>query len=190
MVDFPHVLGGLLRGRAAVKEVPEWRAEFRADLASAVSGGQWPQARRASVRGWTEDNLCQLCFGAPGTLGHRSACPCTRPAGGWSTPPPLAARALARLAPPRAELLRTRGLLTARLPRPPPHSGESFRWLSDPPDAQRLDVIWYFDGSFLNGRWGIFASAGFAIVVVSDAGDLLAFGSGVPPPLVCAGCGS
>ena len=37
------------------------------------------------------------------------------------------------------------------------------------------------DGSMMNPRWKGLSTLGFAIVVISDAGDLVAWGNGVPP---------
>ena len=42
-------------------------------------------------------------------------------------------------------------------------------------------AIWYCDGSMLNGRWEPLRFTGFGIAVVSDTGDLLAYGLGWPP---------
>ncbi|CAK0836913.1 unnamed protein product, partial [Prorocentrum cordatum] len=58
------------------------------------------------------------------------------------------------------------------------------RWFTDPPDATRTDLCWYTDGSMKFGLLREFRRAGCAFVVVSEAGDLVAYGSAVPPPWI------
>ena len=79
----------MLRGRTCPRVAGPvhdmWDASLRADLASAISGGQWPQARKAAVPsfGITDPN-CQLCHACPGTLAHRFECSATLPLSrGW-----------------------------------------------------------------------------------------------------------
>ena len=45
----------------------------------------------------------------------------------------------------------------------------------------RTDAKWYIDGSMINARWKQHSSCGFAIAVVTDRGDIVAYGRGVPP---------
>ena len=56
-----------------------------------------------------------------------------------------------------------------------------FHWLSQPPDVSRSDTTWIIDGLMMNPRWKTLSTLGLAIMVISDAGDLLARGNGVPP---------
>ena len=75
-VDFASSITKMLHGKAtSSKDVPLWNACMKGDLASAVSGGQWTQTRRASVPKWCiNDVRCQLCMAQPGTLLHRFDC--------------------------------------------------------------------------------------------------------------------
>ena len=51
VIEFSGILSAIARGsKAAVKHVAEWSPECKSLLVLAVSGGQWPQARRAAVR--------------------------------------------------------------------------------------------------------------------------------------------
>ena len=52
ILDFPDVLDSLLAsgGKAGQKAVAEWEPCCKGDLRSAITGGQWPQARLAAVR--------------------------------------------------------------------------------------------------------------------------------------------
>ena len=53
-LDLTNVLDKLLRSRAGTKDFPDRRVSYRPDLISAISGGQWSQARLASTRKWTD----------------------------------------------------------------------------------------------------------------------------------------
>ena len=66
VIDGTRMLRSLLRTARPVASVPTGGVQCRAWLVSAISGGQWPQARRAAVKGWHADSLCQLCLGADG----------------------------------------------------------------------------------------------------------------------------
>eukprot|EP00973_Karenia_brevis_P029873 4119788-Karenia_brevis.AAC.1 len=99
VVEFSGVISSLLRGASGkVSEVPAWCPKHKADLMSAISGGQWPQVRRAMVPRWgVTDNRCQLCYEALGTLEHRSSCRATCPSEGWPSPPKKAELILGRI---------------------------------------------------------------------------------------------
>ena len=183
LVDFAGPLHGLLHGRTTkVPSVPQWQPNMRSDLASAISGGQWPQTRRASVPRWEISDLrCQLCLDAPGTLQHRHECTCTMPPGGWPPHPPKAALALGQIGQVRADLLRTRGLLVMRFPSPPRSVDGWFSWLVTPPADSNELYTWYLDGSMLDGNWTEFRAVGFGIVVVAPDRSLAAYGMGAPP---------
>ena len=85
-----------------------------------------------------------------------------------------------RIGPDRCRLLRTRGLLALRLPKPPAERAEWFTWQLDPPEDMGL-CTWYIDGSMLDGEWPDYRAVGFAVVVVSASRELLAYGHGCPP---------
>ena len=181
VVDFAAALGQVMSSRNPGILGAGWTAKWRGDLASAVSGGQWPQARRAAVPAWgIHVSNCQLCNQETGTLEHRFRCRATRPAEGWPASPKQAALILERISQERQRLLQTRALLTLRLPKPLNMSTEWFKWYVEPPDALD-DAIWYLDGSLLDGDWPDYRATGYAIVVVSASRDLLAYGNGVPP---------
>ena len=55
---------------------------------------------------------------------------------------------------------------------------------TDPPDCTQTDLLWYTDGSMKSGPVWELRRTGCAILVVSAAGDLVAFGNAVPPPWV------
>ncbi len=103
------------------------------------------------------------------------------PEGGWPAPPVECWPLLARLSEPRRELLHTRGLLALRLPRPAPQVSTAILWLSAPPDTTRTDLLWYTDGSMQHGPTWDLRRTGCGVVVVSRSGDLVAFGTAVPP---------
>ena len=183
LVDFAGPLQSLLQARTAkVPSVPEWRPSMKGDLASAISGGQWTQTRRASVPRWqVTDTRCQLCLAATGTLEHRFECSRTMPADGWPTYPPKAELAIQRVGHMRAQTLRTRGLLVMRLPSPQQKGEGWFKWLVAPGPECDESFTWYFDGSMHDGDWAEYRAVGFGIVVVAPNRSLVAYGLGVPP---------
>jgi hypothetical protein len=151
VVDFAATLGQFMSNRSSCKDEAFWSPKWRGDLASAVSGGQWPQARRAAVPSWgIQDRNCQLCHQEIGTLDHRWHCNATRPAEGWPAQPKQAALALERFDQERRRLLQTRAMLTVRLPKPLGQQVEWFTWHLDPPD-ELGGATWYLDGSLLDG---------------------------------------
>ena len=184
MLDFVDSLAPLLRGARGCRDFAPWTVHCRPALLSAICGGQWPQARLASVRDWTDDNRCQLCFGSAGTLLHRHCCPATLPPGGWPAPPEGAQRFLGTLGAHRHELLETRGMLLLRVRLPRPEPGDTFIWEKAPEQDIPSDAKWYIDGSLFDRRWALMRRTGFGVVVVSVAGDLLACGRGLPPSWV------
>ena len=120
LVDFAGALQGLLHSRTTrVASIPQWGVNLKGDLASAISGGQWPQTCRAAGSSWQVTDLrCQLCPSAHGTLEHWHVCERTMPPGGWPPDPPKAELAMRRVGHLRATVLRTRDLLVMRLPSP------------------------------------------------------------------------
>ena len=60
--DFSSTLSSLLKSTTSGIEGHPWDATHKAGLISAISGGQWPQARKAAVPSWhISDMNCQLC---------------------------------------------------------------------------------------------------------------------------------
>ena len=181
-IDLTSILHKMLKGKVQnTKLFPPWECRFRPDLVSAMTGGQWPQARLASVRSWTEDSRCQLCLGDPGTLEHRHSCPATEPHGGWPCAPARVQQFIDKLEANRRRILLTRGLLAVRALIPAPQAGDTFEWLRSPRDDIPLDAKWYIDGSLFDAAWDYAKRTGFGVAVVSTSGDLLAYGKGVPP---------
>lgn len=183
LVDFAHLLTPLTTARGSgARVIDTWDSKWRSELVSAISGGQWPQVRKASVPAFNiQDLTCQLCMGAIGTLQHRHHCTATLPAAGWPRPPKDTVAMLERLSAQRAGILATRGLLVLRLPAPPLQGDGHFAWHVEPDPNVSTDTRWYFDGSLLNGSWKAFRSSGFGVVVTSTDGDLIGYGNGVPP---------
>ena len=81
----------------------------------------------------------------------------------------------------RQELLESTELLAVKVPQLERIEKDTFSWYSCPPDCTRSDLVWVIDGSALNTKWSSLATFGFGIVVYSKAGDLVAWGGGVPP---------
>ena len=124
---------------------------------------------------------CQLCWAEPGTEMHRYDCTITKPKAGWSEAPPKAQLALKAITPLRRHMLRKHGILVMKVPTPPRPEPGTFTWLTDPPDSTAEGLRWYSDGSSSDPTAPSITALGFALVVTSSQGDLVAFGWGVPP---------
>jgi hypothetical protein len=83
----------------------------------------------------------------------------------------------------RQDILRNHGLLAIRLPPTRYAQQGEFTWLAEPDisDPRADQATWYCDGSMLHGKWKPLRVTGFGIAVVSQEGDLLAYGLGWPP---------
>ena len=177
----------LLKGKAPPKIAGPiadlWYKKMKGDLASAASGGQWTQVRKAGVPAFgITDNQCQLCHAAVGTPAHRFQCSSTLPSSGWPEAPAAAKKVIKLIGAKRRELLKHRGLLVLRLPPPDTTTEGTFCWVVDPTGHPQCDTaIWYFDGSMLNGKWKAMRVTGFGVAVVSTNGHLLGYGLGWPP---------
>jgi hypothetical protein len=188
VVDLTTVLGKHLHHRRPqTKDYPDAHPQHRPYLMSTVTGGQWPQQRvamaaRAST-GYVED-VCQLCKEATGTLLHRQCCPVTLPEGGWPQPSREATTLRDKLDEPRRHLLMTRGLLTMRMAIPDRPIYGWFKWILPLPDTDVQGLLWYVDGSLLDGTDVQISRCGFAVVVLTAEFDLLAYGFGAPPAWV------
>jgi len=185
LIDFVAALHPALKGkRFTPPDGCTWDSKWAPSLASAMTGGQWPQARKAQVASFkVTSNLCQLCFREVGTLQHRARCSATLPTGGWPQPPQAAALARRNLSVARERLLETRGLLTVRVPAPVARHDGCFEWLLMPDlnNPAVDEATWYFDGSMLDGKVDLLRATGFGITVTSPAGDLLGTARGNPP---------
>ena len=181
-------IGSLLKGKpckriaGAICEL--WQARSKGDLASAIAGGQWSQARKAQVQDWgITDSRCQLCLKETGTIEHRFSCIELMPSGGWPKPPPAATPTILVLGDRRRRILRTRALAVLRLPPTEQHQTGEFRWLKQPDgnDPELDGAVWYCDGSLLHGRWKELRATGFGVAVATPGGRLLGYGLGRPP---------
>ena len=189
LFSFADTLDGLLR-QGSCKFFDAWEPRHGAYLRSAIAGGQWVQTRIAAVPGWSDDTRCQLCLGATGTLSHRLVCPALVPPGGWQRPPPECDHVAAGISPARLELLGTRGLFVFSVQAPLAPAQESFTWLWPLPEELPDGVRFFIDGSLFDEsrRWA--RRTGFGVAVVSEAGSLLAFGNGIPPPWIVDAAGA
>ena len=121
-------------GTRIAKNLQQWSSKCRPYLVSAVSGGQWPQARKAKIHACIRINTCQLCHEAVGTAEHGHACKITTPTDGWTKPPRNAKQFLDNLSPDRYSTLRDRAILTVEVPIPAPQiETGGWKWITHPP---------------------------------------------------------
>ena len=162
--------------------MPRWTTGCFTALVSAMSGGQWTQARRASFREWCTTDLCQLCKTFKGTIGHWFACPTTTPTGGWSRPPKEADLPTRGLSADRMRYLKHNGMLTLSIHTPKRSREGWFEWVLAPrEDADLEDCTWYMHGSAMNAKSRSLVTTGFGIVVTNSGGHLAAYGTGAFP---------
>ena len=79
-----------------------------------------------------------------------------------------------RIGQDRDFLLKTRGLLILKVPKPAPRHEGTFKWILHPTAAHDdlQDATWYCDGSLMHGTCKPYRATGFGVVVVSRDGDL------------------
>ena len=183
VVDLSRCIRLTREGRtAACKKICGWSSTHASMLVSAISGGQWPQARLFSAKKFAvSDDLCQLCGQATGTLEHRYSCATTRPLAGWIESNPDAEQFISGLPDSQRLTLRTRGVLLRRLTLPEPAVEASLHWRIPWPDDIPEGSKVYIDASAMDATCKPLTRLGFAIVVVASSGELLALGYGCPP---------
>ena len=181
---FGGVLGSLTTPPSPTSQPPRaqpwFQPEFRAELRSAVSGGQWPQLRLLGA-GWTQDRQCQLCQAADGTLLHRRSCVHVKPDGGWPARTAQQQEMFDKLPEARQHLLLTRGLFSLNLRLPTDRGHDTFEWLRPLPDGSAHDWVAFIDGSLVDAHSELTGRCGFGVVVVDRDGSLVACGMGRPP---------
>jgi hypothetical protein len=185
LIDFSHVLAPFVNGKGkGGRNSEDWNPRWKGDLSSAVTAGQWTQQRRSLVPDWKiDDERCQLCLEAVGTLQHRFICRTTTSEGGWPLLPKKAKLAIESIGSNRLQMLQTTGMLVVRVPVQKPSQDGNFYWLMEPNFESHLmdGAVWYLDGSMLNGRWDPLRATGFGIAIVTESGKLVGFGSEAPP---------
>ena len=162
-----------------------WKTGCASHLKSAVTNGQWPQARLHSAK-LTQDSRCQLCQVQVGTLEHRRCCTMTRPTRGDVRVPGHLLQVFGELAPDQQRLLLTRGLMAQiDLSEHKPLPEDSFAWTIMPPGGILMQG-WkvYLDGSFRDGPSEDLGRAGWGFIAFDENGKLQAAAFGVPPPWI------
>ena len=175
LVDVSSALRPLYKGGKSVTDsCPQWQTKHRAELSSAINGGQWPQARKAKLPQWEHGNLCQLCKAHVGTLAHRRSCPAVVPPEGWPLAPPDVDRMVSSCSPARRQLLANRAVLAIDIPTPVPQTDSGrWRWVLMPPDIYDESFRWYIDGSRRYPAHQTLAVTGCGVAVVDAQGVLV-----------------
>ena len=187
-IDVSSALKPLYKGgKTVADDYPQWRAKHRAELSSAINGGQWPQARKARLPESQHGNLCQLCNTHVGTLAHRMSCPAVVPPECWPSAPPDVDRLVASLTPARRQVLADRAALAIDIPTPSPQvdSGR-WQWLLTPPDIYDDSLRWYIDGSRRYPTCHVLSVTGCGVAVVDAQGMLVGLANATPPSWVAS----
>ena len=182
--DLPWSIGKLLFGRkSSVKSVPQWSRACRPWLTSALTGGQWTQARLyGTKRGWTDTDRCQLCGAAAGTVAHRRKCSITAPAGGWPKHTEAGQKYIDQMTPSARSFLQNTGMGVIRVKTDKDDIEEEVRWHMTMSDlVEQEKVTWYVDGSLLDGPRTLTSSTGAGFAGVDPQGILVAYGDATPP---------
>ena len=192
VIDFADIIAKLLKPRSSgTKLFENWAPCYKPALLSAISGGQWSQARLAATRKWTTEVQCQLCHGSVGTLEHRHMCPSTTPIGGWQAADAAANSFMDTLGRDRLRVLVTRGVGVISVVVPPAVGHDTFTWLVQPPeDVDHSEWTWFIDGSLMDEARVFARRAGFGIVVVDADGKLVGLGRGRPPKWLTTAAGA
>ena len=178
------------KGGMKSKAFEPWRPEHKASLVSAFTGGQWPQARQAACKTWTDDPHCQLCRSEVGTLLHRRYCISTMPTGGWPLPHGDASKFISTVSLDRKRVALTNGLLLARVIVRPAPVVSDFEWLLMPAAPFPSSATWYIDGSLTHPLFKAASRTGFGVAVVDYDGTLVAYGHGHPPDWITDASGA
>lgn len=93
-------------------------------------------------------------------------------------------KSISMLGENRQQILQTKGMACVRVHTNKKYPNGYSRWLTQEPDTNRPDVTWYTDGTSSHPTCRDITRIGFGIVVVSDEGDLVVYGAGVPPAFV------
>ena len=183
LIDVSSALKPLYKGGKVVADsYPQWRAKHRAELSSAINGGQWPQARKAKLPSWEHGNLCQLCKNHVGTIAHRRTCPAVVPPEGWPLASPDVDRFVSSLSPARKQLLADRAVVAIDIPSPVPQADTGrWSWIIRPPDIFDETLRWYVDGSRRFPKHHELAVTGCGVAVVDASGNLVGLANATPP---------
>ncbi len=183
-------------------DTPQWTAEFRGALRSAVLGRQWPQCR-CFAAGFAEHNRCCLCLAAVlrqygadtiddlsadarnavpvGSLVHRVySCPAHNADRARHAPDDVRYRQ-----PVQEEVAAFTRALVPSIDHvvPPPAPEETFHWIVRPPGGT-VRARFYTDGSRLDGPSPLLARNGWAFVAADEHGVVVASAHGLPPPWI------
>ena len=168
----------------ATDTVSNWTAACWPELRSAVSNGQWPQARLFSAMpDIALTNKCQRCHASVGTIMHRHACPAVPVEWRIAPPPPDVAAFIAGLLPDARHLAITRALVSSNLLNvPPPAHGCSLVWVVHPNSGViPAGAVVYTDGSLLDGPSSTIARVGFGFWALGPDGRCVAAAYDTPP---------
>ena len=105
----------------------------------------------------------------------------TRPQSGWMQHDAESEQFIASLPASQHLCLVTRGVLLSKLCIPARSTEASFRWQLQPSADIPDGSTFYIDGSAVDADTKQLVRLGFAIVLVSPQGELLALGCGCPP---------
>jgi hypothetical protein len=186
MVNLSMYIKPLLAGsKRALNKAPQWTSRCKQYLRSAMTGGQWPQTRKAKLPGFVGDNLCQLCHQSPGTAEHRFCCATTKPREGWTPLDTDAKRFIGTLSSDRADTLQNRAALTVQIPIAQPQiESNGWRWITGPPPCNLEDLTWVIDGSRKYASHWTLTTTGCGVAVLGKHGELVAYATATPPSWV------
>ena len=161
-----------------------WGQHERRALRSSMCGTSWPQ-ERLQRHGFANDSACLLCLAGKGTIWHRRfGCPATEAFRRQAISARLGkcASVVAQEGDEMADRF-ARCLFPTpdfALPAPILEATEVVHWIRRPPSGKLSGDI-FTDGSGLFPKMPCLRCAGWALIVIDDAGDLVAGCYGAVP---------
>ena len=158
------------------KVLPQWLSNCTGNLASAITGGPWPQARKAKLPGFWRHPLPALRRG-------RRHCPTTKFVEGWAFFGAKVQAFVGELTERRAYALQHRGILTVRIATAAPHipSG-GWRWLTKLPNSSQDGLRWFTDGSRRYATERTLSTTGCGVAVLDADDAFIAYATATPSP--------
>ena len=175
----------MLEGKKKAREnLRGWIHECGPYVVSAITNGQWQQARRNKLPGSGGDMSCQLCGDMTGTVMHRHDCWTTKASAGWPALLGDCHRFNNKIGTECANIMKTPATCIVRPP--VPVQQERNDWVShgSQPDVMDDSFTLVIDSSKRDWRQWHNATTGCGLAILRRNGELAACAQARPPPWI------